>query len=260
MLNSSNDGLIIDIGDAIDWCRINASADVISISIGDKQNHPGASACPTLIDNSINDAYNVNIPIIVASGNEQYITGMNYPACSPNVISVGATTKSDDIATFTNRPVDLDLLAPGQSIISTRWKANQLTQGCTALNNEFMICSGTSQAAPHVAGAVALLLEREPSLTPAQIRQKLRDTAKNISSWKRIDVLEAINSLCTCTAWSAGSCGAAGGCSTNERKYTRTCSPSACDVESECRPDLSCSPSGSSGAEITVCAADVIIL
>ena len=255
VLNSSNKGALVDIGDAIDWCRINASADVISISIGDGLNHPGASVCPYFLDGTINDAYNANISIIVASGNEEYITGMNYPACSPNVISVGSTTKSDDMSWFTNRPTDLDLLAPGESIISLRWDPHAVMPGCLEASNQFMICSGTSQATPHVAGAAALLLERDTTLTPDEIRQILRDTAKNITTnWKRIDVLAAINSLCTCTSWTAGSCGSAGGCSLNERKYTRTCSPSACDIESECRAESSCLPSTGSGIGVTVCA------
>jgi hypothetical protein len=46
-------------------------------------------------------------------------------------------------------------------------------------------------------------------------------------------------SSCSCTGWSAGSC-SAGSCGANERQYTRTCTPSACNVETECVPDVSC--------------------
>ena len=240
-------------GDAIDWCRINANVDVISISIGDGQNHPGISNCSTFIDNSINSAYNANISVMVASGNEGYITGMNYPACSPNVISVGATDNLDSITSYTNRPNDLDLLAPGGLLTG---RGSCIGRICSVdYQGGFIGMSGTSQATPHVAGAAALLLERDTTLTPDEIRQILRDTAKNITTnWKRIDVLAAINSLCTCTSWTAGSCGSAGGCSLNERKYTRTCSPSACDIESECRAESSCLPSTGPGIGITVCA------
>lgn len=57
-------------------------------------------------------------------------------------------------------------------------------------------------------------------------------------------------SSCSCTAWSAGSC-SAGGCGANERQYTRSCTPSVCDAEAQCVPDVSCL---GGSTLITVCA------
>src|SRR3989338_563395 len=147
--NSSGNYYMSDLGKAIDKCR-SWGVDVISISLADNLNHPGNSPCPTTIDSDINEAYSADISVVIASGNNAYTTGISYPACSPNAISVGATTKSDAMAYFTNRKFGLlDLLAPGQSIVSLRWDKQRTMPGCTAYGNDFMICSGTSQAAPH---------------------------------------------------------------------------------------------------------------
>ncbi|MBN2053216.1 S8 family serine peptidase, partial [Candidatus Woesearchaeota archaeon] len=192
--NSNGDFYFSDLGDAIDMCRL-WDVNIISISLSDGGNHPGSSSCPTSIDTKINNAYNEGISIIAASGNNGYTTGISYPACSPHVISTGATTKSDNMASFTNRGSNLNLLAPGQSIVSLRWNSGETMTGCSGLGDNFMVCSGTSMAAPHVSGAVALLLEKDPSLTPDEIREILEDTGTSISGYPRINVLAAVNSI-----------------------------------------------------------------
>ena len=257
-----------DIGKAIDWCRINKSVDIISISIGDGGNYPGAEPCKDYIDDKINDAYNAGIPVIISSGNDGYITGINYPACSPNAISVGMTydegfvsvawggsvnctdigINKDNIACASNRAGNLDLLAPGFWIKST------------VIGGGFDNMGGTSMAAPHVAGAAALLLEKDPTLTPDKIRETLKDEANSVEiydspytnkSFRRINVLAALNSLCIKSNWTAGECGGIGkDCtSTGHRYYTRTTTPSECAIESKCEYASSCVI----GVDITVC-------
>ena len=194
VVDSNRDFYFSDLGDAIDMCRL-WDVDIISISLSDGVNHPGSSSCPTYIDTKINNAYNDGISLIVASGNNGYTTGIGYPACSSNVISVGASTNSDNMASFTNRGSNLDLLAPGQSIVSLRWDTDETLASCYGLGDDFMVCSGTSMAAPHVSGAAALLLEKDPSLTPDEIRETLEDTGISISGYPRINVLAAVNSI-----------------------------------------------------------------
>src|SRR3989338_6595 len=184
VLDSNNEGDFSDVGKAIDKCRA-WGVDIISMSLGDEQNHPGASACPSYVDTDINEAYNADIPLIAVSGNQYYLNGINYPGCATNVISVGATRKdSDSIAAYTNRGTNLDLLAPGHLI----WSLNYQTSGV-------MLDSGTSMAVPHVSGAAALLLEFNNSLTPDDIEEVLEDTGTIIGSWPRINVKAAIDSL-----------------------------------------------------------------
>jgi len=203
VLNSSGDGTPgswADIADAIDWCNYDKNVDVISISIGDGQNHPGSSACPTSLDTFINNAYTAGISVIIASGNTiplGYTTGINYPSCSPNVISVGATNNNDDdTAYFTNKGPNLDILAPGVNILSLRWSPDGNNPDCLETGSNFMICDGTSMATPHVAGAAALLFGKKSSATPKEIENALKHSSKNVSGYPRLDILTSLNYLC----------------------------------------------------------------
>ncbi len=259
--SSGNLDIDPDVGKAIDWC-VNQSVDVISISISNNGNYPGWFPCPDDIDSEINNAYNSGIPVIIASGNNNYEDGISYPACSQNVTSVGAvydddhgienfwptcidwSTSVDEIVCITNRADNLNLLAPGARITSTK------------MGGGFEWKRGTSMAAPHVAGAVALMLEKNSSLTPDEIKQILIDTGKPIwdsktsTTYPRIDVAAAIEevSFCECTSWTPGSCGG-GGCSYFQRQNTTTCTPSGCAEESKCEYDETCI----GGGTITVC-------
>ena len=88
-----------------------------------------------------------------------------YPACytSTNIISVAATSRVDDIAHFSNYgATSVDLGAPGLDVYSTSWDADS--------GHTYLTSSGTSIAAPHVAGVAALLWSYKPSLTVAQVK------------------------------------------------------------------------------------------
>ena len=113
-------------------------------------------------------------PVIsfAASGNDSSGTMMALPACLSNVVSVGATTKGDVVAGFTNSNAKLDLMAPGVNITST------------GLNNGTATDSGTSFASPHAAGCAALLLESNPNLTPAEIEARLEASALQVTDPK----------------------------------------------------------------------------
>ncbi|MEA2036034.1 MAG: S8 family serine peptidase [Nanoarchaeota archaeon] len=196
VLNSSGSGALDDIGLAIDWCRSNAEADIISISISDEQNHPGDSSCPIDIDTEINNAYILNIPVIIASGNQDFSTGISYPACSPNAISVGASTKGNNMWDDSNTYSSLDLLAPGESIVSlnSNWEGSE---------PDYVDGTGTSAATPHVSGAAALIKEYQDDLnnnpSPDRIKEALVYSGKLIHdsdsglTFPRIDVLKALD-------------------------------------------------------------------
>ncbi|MBW3015359.1 S8 family serine peptidase [Candidatus Woesearchaeota archaeon] len=180
----------------IDWCVNNASAfniSVISLSLGDGGEY-ASGACPTgsyVMEFSIAAANSAGITVVAASGNDYHSNGISYPACSPNTISVGASTKSDSMESYTNTGDLLDILAPGQSIESTSY-----TGSGTATK------SGTSMACPHVAGVAALMIQdrRESSLstlTPQEIIAIMKNTTLiNISdsglTFPRVDAYRAI--------------------------------------------------------------------
>ena len=90
----------------------------------------------------------VGIATVAASGNEGSTDAMSAPGCIRSVISVGATTKSDAIPSFSNSASFLTLLAPGRFILSS------------VPTSSFQEISGTSEATPHVAGAFAILSQK----------------------------------------------------------------------------------------------------
>ncbi|GIV84071.1 MAG: hypothetical protein KatS3mg052_1078 [Candidatus Roseilinea sp.] len=113
----------------------------------------------------------INIATVIAAGNSGYSNGLSKPACVSNAISVGATTNSDAIASFSNRASYMSLFAPGVLIQSS------------SPVNSYVTKSGTSMAAPHVAGAWAVMRQRYPTEDVGQILTRLQTTGKPITFW-----------------------------------------------------------------------------
>ncbi|MEV0312093.1 S8 family peptidase [Nonomuraea fuscirosea] len=105
---------------------------------------------------------------VVAAGNSGWENGVSAPACVSTAITVGATDDSDALASFTNRGPLLDLFAPGVAIRSS------------VPDDAYGDKNGTSMAAPHVAGAFALMRQAFPNNTVEQSLQRLRDTGAQI--------------------------------------------------------------------------------
>jgi len=122
----------------------------------------------------ISAANAANQMFIAAAGNESNNTDVipNYPSgyALPNVISVAATDYNDQLATFSNYgPQSVHLAAPGLQIYST------------VSGGGYDYKSGTSMATPYVAGAVALLLSRNPNLKVSEIRQLLFNSVDTVA-------------------------------------------------------------------------------
>jgi len=143
---------------------------------------------------AVENAWRHGIVVVVAAGNDGLATtSLTMPAVDPYVLAVGAvdhqgtpTPDDDVVAPFTNggnstrRP---DLLAPGKSVVSLRVPMSRADQGHPEglvtgdSDKRFFRGSGTSQAAAVVSGAVALILQDRPTLTPDQVKRLLRSTA-----------------------------------------------------------------------------------
>src|SRR2546429_67446 len=104
------------------------------------------------------------IATVVASGNNGAIDRLSAPACVSTAVSVGATTKDDQVADFSNVAPFLSLVGPGVSIISSFGGGG------------FAIASGMSMAAPHVAGTWAVLKQAKPTANVDEILQALTGT------------------------------------------------------------------------------------
>ena len=146
--SGSNSGVIA----GINWVKNNASGpSVANMSLGG-----GASQAT---DQAVNNAVAAGVSFVVAAGNDNR-NACNYsPARAASAITVGSTTSRDKRSGFSNYGNCLDIYAPGSGIKSAWYNSNSATK----------TISGTSMASPHVAGAVALYLDENPSLSPYQI-------------------------------------------------------------------------------------------
>jgi subtilisin family serine protease len=114
-------------------------------------------------DAAVRNSIRAGITYVVAAGNSNSIAANYSPAGVLEAITVGATNQSDTRADFSNYGPMLDLFAPGVGITSA-W-----------IGDDLMIAtaSGTSMAAPHVAGVVALYLQTHPTASPATVRSAI---------------------------------------------------------------------------------------
>ncbi|MEO5668490.1 MAG: S8 family serine peptidase [Bdellovibrionota bacterium] len=166
-LTGAGSGTLADAVKAIDWATAHG-AQIMSNSWG------GGGYSQALFD-AIKRAQDKNILFIAAAGNDSSDNDANpsYPASYQldNVISVAASNNVDALAYFSNYgATTVHLAAPGENIYSTIPTA--LSKGGVAYDTY----SGTSMATPHVSGAAALLLAKEPSLTYAQVKARLMDS------------------------------------------------------------------------------------
>lgn len=160
VLGADGSGATSDIIDGIQFAMTSAQQSgkpsVISMSLGG-----GVSRA---LDQAVTAAVGAGVHVVVAAGNESADANTSSPARAPAVITVGASTITDQIASFSNFGAGVDIFAPGQQIISTFIGSNTARQ----------ILSGTSMACPHVAGMVATILSSEGQMTPAAMATRLK--------------------------------------------------------------------------------------
>ena len=157
-LNAAGSGFTTDIVAGIRWLRTTGGARVISMSLG-------STGTTAALDRELRDAAAAGVLLIAAAGNDGDST-LNWPAAHPDVVSVAATDNRDARASFSNCNADVEVAAPGVSIVST-------TPGGT-----YMSLSGTSMATPHVSGVAAMVMWKS-GLTAAQTRTALSSTAED---------------------------------------------------------------------------------
>ncbi|MGB8702094.1 MAG: S8 family peptidase [Thermosynechococcaceae cyanobacterium] len=154
VLGCSGSGTWSGVIAGVDWVTANhISPAVANMSLGGGGNAP--------VDTAVQNSIASGVTYAVAAGNSNSDASFFSPARVPQAITVGATTITDQRSSFSNFGALLDIFAPGSSITST-W-----------LGNSTNTISGTSMASPHVAGAAALYLQKNPTATPAAVATAL---------------------------------------------------------------------------------------
>ncbi len=144
----------------VEWVAENAEMPAVAnLSLGG-----GASRS---LDEAVEKAIEQGIVMVLAAGNEDSDACDTSPARTRAAITVGASTRKDQRADFSNWGDCVDVLAPGAEIDSAWHTDDSATKSL----------QGTSMAAPHVAGAAALLLADKPQATPQDIATALLDAS-----------------------------------------------------------------------------------
>ena len=142
----------------LDWAVLNG-ARVVNMSF--------AGPNDPLLGQAISAAFKQGVVIVAAAGNGGASAGPAYPGAFPNVIAVTAVDTKDVLYKGANRGTYIAVAAPGVDIIAP------------APKGAYDISTGTSMAAAHVSGIAALMLEKNPKLTPKEIRDALSKSARS---------------------------------------------------------------------------------
>jgi subtilisin family serine protease len=196
VLDANGSGKSSNVASGIIWA-VDNGAQVINLSLG-------SSNYSTAVQNAVTYAHSRGVLVVAAAGNH-YKKGnpTTYPAAYTNVLAVAATNDSDGHASYSSSGSYVDVAAPGGDPAGSNdgnhrnWIPGAYWRGSGI---SYAWLSGTSQAAPHVAGLAALLLALDPNLTPDQLHQIIISTAVDVqdpgwdefSGHGRIDVAAAL--------------------------------------------------------------------
>nr|WP_184036452.1 S8 family peptidase [Chitinivorax tropicus] len=170
------DAIIWAAGGAVDGVPANSNrARVINLSLG------GKGSCEITTQNAINSARNNGAVVVVAAGNDNVNAGGFSPANCQGTITVASTNRAGGHAYYSNFGSVIDVSAPGgeTNVTDANGILSTVDIGqATPVGEGYSFYEGTSMAAPHVAGVAALMLSRNPSLTPDQVESLLKSTAR----------------------------------------------------------------------------------
>ena len=177
VLSASGSGSFAAIANGITWA-VDNGADVISLSLG------GSSGSTTL-QSAVDYAWSRNVVVVAAAGNSN-TSAASYPAFYTNCIAVGSTDQNDARSSFSNFGSWVDVAAPGSSILSTYD------------GNTYATLSGTSMAAPAVAGLAGLLWAKNGlTASNVSIRNAIESTTDPVGTWVSFGRINAARALGT---------------------------------------------------------------
>lgn len=215
-INGAGFGYSSDIIAAVQWSVLTAGADILSMSIGGGTPDPD-DPLSTAVDNAV--AQGVVVVVAAGNGGPYYLSG-DSPGSARGVITVGASDLDDEMTSFSSKGpaldnrVDPDVVAPGDNIVAPLSPDSIMEIAATyygfeggvipGSGGDYLTLSGTSMATPHVAGAVALLMQAFPNLVnnPHAFRVALMETADELAGYDanvqgsgRINVSTALSYL-----------------------------------------------------------------
>ncbi|GAA3550695.1 S8 family serine peptidase [Kribbella ginsengisoli] len=159
VLDHEGSGFDSDIIKGLNWA-VQHGADVVNMSLGSDQDDP-------VLHDAIAQAVADGVVVVVAAGNDGNSV-LQYPASYPEVIAVAATDERGKLSDFSSFGDWVDVAAPGVHLLSTGLRAKTDPDYVP-----YWYCTGTSCSAPIVTGIAALVRNKYPAFTPAQIRQRL---------------------------------------------------------------------------------------
>jgi hypothetical protein len=160
VLDCSGGGTISGVIAGVNWVASTATGpSVANMSLGG-----GAS---TALDDAVRASVASGITFVVAAGNSSADACRYSPARVSEAYTVGATTRTDARASYSNYGSCIDIFAPGSDITSS-WIGS---------SSAIRTISGTSMASPHVAGAAALYLQMNPSASPTEVMAAISDNS-----------------------------------------------------------------------------------
>ena len=161
VLDNEGSGTISQVIAGVDWVTGHHTTGraVANISFG--------GSTSTAMDDAVRRSVADGVTYAIAAGNFSENASNASPARVAEAITVGATTRSDRFADFSNFGSRVDILAPGVNIASTWYSGNNATA----------TLSGTSMAAPHATGAAALYLAAHPTASPSAVATALISAA-----------------------------------------------------------------------------------
>lgn len=160
VLDCNGSGSNADVIAGVDWVAANHQAPAVAnMSLG------GGNS--DALDSAVRGAVASGVTFVVAAGNDDANACNGSPNRVTEAVTVGSTTSNDQRSSFSNYGACVDVFAPGSNITAAWYQSDTQTN----------TISGTSMAAPHVAGAAALLLANDPDLEPADVFAALLDGA-----------------------------------------------------------------------------------
>jgi subtilisin family serine protease len=165
VLDANGDGYDVDIVQGLDWAVAHGTK-VVNMSFGGTADNP-------VLHDAIKRAYAAGVTMSVAAGNDGNDT-LQYPGSYPEVLAVAATDAGGKLTDFSSYGDWVDIAAPGVDILSTGVRSMTPPDYVP-----YWYCTGTSCSAPIVTGVAAMMKNKYPTYTPAQIMQLLKALARD---------------------------------------------------------------------------------